>query len=147
MANELMRPIDPESAQAIQEAAKLGGKLVDAGSGAAGYVDRVLGRLPDNFVGWAVGDWLAHKRLRRWAALQAETAEILRQRGVAEPFAEVSASIAIPLIQAAVDEDGESLKEMWARLLAAALDPQEPASCENHSLTPFGKWTRWTHGF
>jgi hypothetical protein len=37
--------------------------------------------------------------------------------------ADVSPSIAIPLIEAAIDEDRDELKDVWARLLAAALDP------------------------
>jgi hypothetical protein len=123
MSNELMRPIDPETARAIEEAAKLGGKLVDAGTKAGGYLDRVLGRLPDNIVGLVLGDWLLHKRIRRWAELQAETEEILRKNGVKEPFADVSPSIALLLIEAAVDETRDGVKQFWARLLAAAMDP------------------------
>jgi hypothetical protein len=36
---------------------------------------------------------------------------------------EPSPSIAIPLIEAAINEDREGLKEIWAKLLAAAMDP------------------------
>jgi hypothetical protein len=32
-------------------------------------------------------------------------------------------SVLLPLIAAAVDEDREGLKELWAKLLAAAMDP------------------------
>jgi len=128
MSNELMRPIDPDTARAIEEAAKLGGKLVDAGTKAGGYLDRVIGRLPDNIVGLVLGDWVLHTRIRRWAELQAETERILRERGVKEPFAEVSPSLAIPLIEAAVDETREGLKQLWARLLAAAMDPSRTES-------------------
>jgi Abortive infection alpha len=124
MSNELMRPIDPETARAIEEAAKLGGKLVDAGTKAGGYIDRVIGRLPDNIVGLVLGDWVLHKRIRRWAELQAETEEILGRHGVKEPFADVSPAIAVPLIEAAVNESREGVKQMWARLLAAAMDPE-----------------------
>jgi hypothetical protein len=123
MSNELMRPIDPETARAIEETAKLGSKLVEAGTKAGGYLDRVFGRLPDNFLGLVVGDWVLHTRIRRWAELQAETERILRKRGVTEPLADVSPSVAVPLIEAAVDETREGLKELWARLLAAAMDP------------------------
>lgn len=128
MSNELMRPIDPETARVIEEAAKLGGKLVDAGTKAGGYLDRVIGRLPDNIIGLMLSDWVLHKRIRRWAELQAETEEILRRYGVEEPFADVSPAIALPLIEAAVDENREGVKQMWARLLAAALDPQRTRS-------------------
>lgn len=124
MSNELTRPIDPDTAKAVEETAKLGGKLVDAGTKAGGYVDRVIGRLPDNLVGLAIGDWVLHKRVRRWAELQAETSEILRKRGVTAPFEDISPSIAVPLIEAAVNETRDGLKEVWARLLADAIDPK-----------------------
>jgi hypothetical protein len=102
MTDELMRPIDPETAKAIQEASKVGGKVIDAGTGIGRYLDRVLGRVPDNLVGYLIGDWLAEKRLRRYVALREETNQILGRRGVSER-ADVSPSIAIPLIEAAID--------------------------------------------
>jgi hypothetical protein len=36
----------------------------------------------------------------------------------------VSPSVAIPLIEAAVNEDRDGLKQLWAKLLAAAMDPE-----------------------
>jgi hypothetical protein len=35
----------------------------------------------------------------------------------------VSPSVAIPLIAAAINEDRDVLKQLWAKLLAAAMDP------------------------
>jgi hypothetical protein len=46
----------------------------------------------------------------------------LRDWGVEKP-ADVSPSVAIPLIAAAINEDRAVLKELWAKLLAAAMDP------------------------
>jgi hypothetical protein len=122
MSNELLRPIDPETAKAIEAVANLGGKAIGASEKVGGWLDRVLGRLPDHFLGLVVGDWVYHKRIRRWAELQAETEAILAKRGVAEP--EISPSLAMPLILAAVDETRSELKELWARLLANAMDPK-----------------------
>src|ERR1700731_1186293 len=126
MANELIRPIDADSAHAIEEASKAASKAIEAGMQAGKYVGGVLGNLPHNLVGF-IDDWVAHKRARRWAELQAETDKILRERGV-ENQEDVSPSVAIPLIAAAIDEDREILKQMWAKLLAAALDPNRTAS-------------------
>jgi len=122
MSNELIRPIDPDTAHAIEETAKLGTKLLDSGGKTAGYVTGIFGHLPHNLVG-IIGDWVYHKRVRRWAELQADTKRILDQRGVKEPYEEVSPSIALPLLEAAIDETRENLKEIWAKLLAAAMDP------------------------
>jgi hypothetical protein len=124
MGNELIRPIDPDTARAIEETAKTGGKLIDAGSNVGAYIERVIGRAPDNIVGLLIGDWLIHKRIRRWAELQAETSEYLKRWQVKEPFEEASPSLAIPLVEAAVDENREGLKQLWAKLLAASIDPK-----------------------
>jgi len=124
MAHELIRPIDPDTARAIEEVAKSGGKLIEAGTNVGTYLDRIIGRVPDNIVGLLIGDWLIHKRMRRWAELQAETSEYLKQWRVEEPFEEASPSVAIPLVEAAIDENREGLKQLWAKLLAASIDPK-----------------------
>jgi hypothetical protein len=121
MSKELIRPIDADTAHAIEEASKAASKAIEAAMRTGRYVGEVLGDLPHDLVG-IIGDWVVHKRARRWAELQAETDEILRERGV-ENREEVSPSIAIPLIAAAINEDREGLKELWAKMLAAALDP------------------------
>ena len=40
MSNELIRPIDENTAKAIEETARFGGKLVDAGSATGGYLSQ-----------------------------------------------------------------------------------------------------------
>jgi hypothetical protein len=122
MANELIRPIDPDSAHAIEEVAKATSSAIGAAVKSGQYVGGVLDDLPRDLVG-LVGDWVKHKRLRRWAELSSETERILRERGV-ENREDVSPSVAIPLIEAAVNEDREVLKQLWANLLAAAMDPR-----------------------
>jgi Abortive infection alpha len=123
VANELIRPIDENTAKAIEESAKALGAGFDLVGGLGAYLARALGGVPENLVGLLIGDWLIHKRTRRWSELQDETRRILDQRNVKEPDADISPSIAIPLIEAALDEDREGLKELWAKLLAAAMDP------------------------
>jgi hypothetical protein len=121
MANELIRLIDPDSAHAIEETAKTAGKAIDAAVQSGKYVGEVLGDLPHDLVG-LIGDWVKHKRARRWAELSADTDRILRDRGV-ENREDVSPSVAIPLIAGAINEDRDVLKQLWAKLLAAAMDP------------------------
>ncbi len=123
MANELIKPIDENTAKAIEESARALGKGFDLVGGLGAYLARALGGVPDNLIGLLVGDWLIHKRVRRWSELQDETRRTLDERNVKEPY-DISPSIALPLIEAALDEDREGLKEMWAKLLAAAMDPK-----------------------
>lgn len=117
MSNDLI-----QTSHAIEETAKATGQAIDALTQGGQYVGSVLGDLPRDLVGF-VGDWVKHKRLRRYAQLCDETAEILRARGV-DNRDEVSPSVAIPLIAAAINEDREVLRDLWAKLLANAMDPK-----------------------
>src|SRR5262249_32656011 len=100
---------------------KAAAKAIDAAVQAGKYVGEVLGDLPHDLVG-IMGDWVKNRRARRWAGLSADTQKILRERGV-ENREDVSPSVAIPLIAGAINEERDGLKQLWARLLANALDP------------------------
>jgi hypothetical protein len=123
MGGDSIEPFGKETARATGELAKLGTRLLDSGDKLGSYLAGVAGPTPHNFVGVVVGDWLWHVRIRRWAKLQAETKRILQERNVHEPFEEISPSLAVPLIEAAIDESREELAQLWAKLLAAASDP------------------------
>src|SRR5262249_23123844 len=69
-----------------------------------------------------VGDFVRHKRRKRAFELDQEYKKLLKDRGVNDPI-DPSPSIAIPLLEAAVDEDREVLRDLCARLLANACDP------------------------
>lgn len=120
MSNELIRPIDENTAKAIEETARFGGKLVDAGSAAGGYLGRTLGSLPESLIG-LIGDQVAYWRARRYHELSADLEKRLADRGV--KGVEPSPTLAIPILEAAVDETRSELKELWERLLANAFDP------------------------
>ena len=89
----------------------------------------MLGELPANLVGilaYKVGirlDETYHDRVRRYDELVAATREHLKRRGQKEPFEKPTPALALPLISAAIDEDREELKDLWARLLASAMQP------------------------
>ena len=121
MGNEIFRPMDEASARAIEKASIFGGKVVDAGTAAGGWLAGVLGKLPHNLVG-IVDDQVAHVRARRWVELNADLDRNLEERGVKNRI-EPSFSIVLPLIEAAIDENRTELKLIWDRLLANACDP------------------------
>jgi hypothetical protein len=118
MSNDLI-PLDSE---AIKELAKTAGTALAVAGKAGSYIAWVLGTVPHDLVGVLGGDWLRQVRIRNLARLHDRTEEILRSRGVTktEP---VSPSLAVPLLRAAADESREELQELWARLIAAAVDP------------------------
>jgi hypothetical protein len=122
MADDLI-PINDEQAKAIQEAAKTATKALELTEKAGAYVGSVLGTVPADLIAVLGGDWLGQVRIRNLARYQDRTEEILRARGVTETSA-VSPSLAVPLLRAAADESREDLQELWALLLAAAMDPK-----------------------
>jgi hypothetical protein len=109
--------------KAVEESAKAAQKVADLASEAGAFFGRVVGDVPQDFVGVVVGDWLREVRLRNIDKFRRRTEEILEARKVAEPAA-VSPSIALPLFEAAQDESRDELRELFARLLATAMDPK-----------------------
>jgi hypothetical protein len=124
--NELIRPIDENTARAIEELSRTAGKGIDVVAGAGGYAADVVGRTPHNLIALLFGDRLVHWRIRQLARLQQRTREILSQRGVEE--AEENPSVEIPLLEAAIDEGRDELLDVWAKLWAAAMDPSRKGS-------------------
>jgi hypothetical protein len=110
-------PISDDQAKAIAEGAKLGQDVVKAVSGAARYVARTVGTVPDDVIGIAGGDWLHEQRKRNRAKMEARTARLLE--GIApDRLTPPSPNVLLPLMEAAKDESREALQDMWAALLA-----------------------------
>jgi hypothetical protein len=89
--------------------------------GVGGFLREMFGTVPEDLVGYFGGDWLKVRRAENAARLIEEARERLRARNqTPEP---PSMSIVMPLLIAAADEDRDELRDIWARLLAAAADP------------------------
>jgi hypothetical protein len=116
--------VDPAtaSAGAVEAVAKTTGQALDIVHDTGGYLNRVFGDLVVNAVGWSIGDWVGEKRRRNFDALSRRTIEIFREREV-EHLIELSPNQATELLSAAQDESRDELAELWARLLANAMDP------------------------
>lgn len=113
-----------ESAKAAQEIAKLGGKVVDAAQNAAPFLNRVFGRTLEDATGLLVADPLRAVRILTQDWYARRVTQILRERNLRdEQLKAVPPNIAIPLLEAAQDETRDELREVWARLLANAMDP------------------------
>jgi hypothetical protein len=113
---------EEEAAKAVGKVAEFGTRALTTVEKAGGYLATVFGALPENLIGLA-GDWVHHRRLRNWELLGEKTEAILKRRGITANVDDLSPSIAVPLLSAAVDETRSDLQELWARLLANAMDP------------------------
>jgi len=115
-------PVTDEQARAFQEGAKVVGQSIDAAKSLVGWIGKILGTIPEDLVGLALGDALHIKRAENFVQIAARAQGRLDARGVYQTV-DVPPAVAIPLIEAASDESREELVDLWARLLAAAMDP------------------------
>jgi hypothetical protein len=99
---------------AIEETAKTTGKAFD--------LIRDSARPIADAYGLIIGDQIHAARHRRLDAITRKTRQILKDRDLSEA-AEVAEQIAIPLLEAAQGEPREEMQDLWARLLANAMDP------------------------
>jgi hypothetical protein len=115
--NALVEVIPKEAAkELVKETAKLTREM-------GGFLSKVFGTLPQDTVGVLGGDWLHHVRVRNAHRLQQRTEEILKECTSTKPL---GPNEAIPLLNAAQDESRPELQELWARLLANAMDGARP---------------------
>jgi hypothetical protein len=113
-----------ESAKAAQEIANLGGKVIDAAQNASRFINRVLGKPIEDATGLLITDPLRAARILTQDWYARRVTEKLRERNIREEqLKAVPPNIAVPLLEAAQDEARDELREIWARLLTNAMDP------------------------
>jgi hypothetical protein len=115
MADNSLIPITDEQAKLGQEALKV---LQGFGS----FLGKALGDLPQTLVNYLGGDWLRVRRAENLLMMLRRASERLERRGVMAPISP-SLSVTLPLFRSAADESRDGLQDLWARLLAAAMDP------------------------
>ncbi|WOH78268.1 Abi-alpha family protein [Bradyrhizobium sp. BEA-2-5] len=113
---------DDRSKMPYEEAITEGAKAVNNTVDLVREGGRAVGPAIGNIYGLLIGDSIAAARQRRLDAITRKTEKILRDRNINERV-EAPESIAIPLLEAAQGEPREEMQELWARLLANALDP------------------------
>jgi hypothetical protein len=114
--------VTDEQAKAVGRLASFGTTVATETSNLAHYIGRIVGTVPEDAIGLVIGDPLHAIRTLTAGWYDAKVREILERRGVKETQP-VSLSVALPLMRGAYDENREELRELWARLIAAAMDP------------------------
>ena len=127
-----------ETAKAVQETAKTGRALIESGSDLARFVGKALGTVPEDTVGLLGGDLLHELHIRNLDKISRKTEEILRQRGVEEPEP-IGPKALLPALEAVSEEGDETLQDMWASLLANAMDPNKDTSLEQLFIDTLGQ--------
>jgi hypothetical protein len=105
------------------EQAKLGQELVKALRDLGSFFGKALGNTPENLVGYLFGDRLQIRRAENFIRLLGEAQKRLGEWAVPEPKA-ATLSVLLPILRGGAEEDREELVDLWARLLANAMDPK-----------------------
>ncbi|GGZ32173.1 Abi-alpha family protein [Asticcacaulis endophyticus] len=106
------------------------------------FISEVIGDNLKNAVGLMGADWLLVKREENLEQLRRKKDERLSIRGIADTVP-VSLSIAIPLIRGAADESRDEIQDLWAALLAAALDPNRGKDVTRFFIDVLQKMEPW----
>jgi hypothetical protein len=115
--------VSDEQAKAIQSVGTFGTTVVTEGGQLVRYVGRILGTVPEDTVGLVLGDPLRFVRTVIAGQYDILLTKLFQRRNVTQTQP-VSPSVAIPLLRAAYDEGRPELQELWAALIAAAMDPK-----------------------
>lgn len=117
--------LSDEEAKAVQEAAKLGQKGIDAASSAGTYLTGTF-RGAVRFLAMAAEDSAAGFFIRNRAAVELKTRNRLEELGVDRNFRPIGERNYVPLLEAISLEADESLQDVWAAYIANAMDPSKP---------------------
>lgn len=128
-----------EASKAVQQASKTGKAVVDAASDLGKWTAKVLGTVPEDMVGLALGDYLRELRIRNMDRIRRKTEDIPKARGIDEPDP-IAPKHAIPIFEAASEETDETLQNLWARLLANAMDPNRDVHLLRVLIDTLGKF-------
>lgn len=112
-----------EAAKAVQETAKTARSGIEATQALGRFVSRITTEPLETVMG-ILNDKLQFVRWERKLRLAERGREILDQRGIQGPLRPIPYKLALPIIENASLEDNDELQDLWANLLASAVDPQ-----------------------
>lgn len=112
-----------ESAKAVQEVAKVTKAGIEATEKLSGFVSRIIHEPLDSVVS-IINDRLRFMRWERQVRLVDRYYAIVETRRIKPPLRIAPPKIALPIIENASLEENDELQDLWANLLASAVDPQ-----------------------
>lgn len=112
-----------EGAKAVQESAKATVTLAELAGKAGAFVAKVIGG-PMEQVGEMLTDRMRLFKYKNLCAVIDRAEEINRQRKLDGKTIQIPPRLAIPMLEAAALEDDETLQDIWAGLIANAMNPE-----------------------
>lgn len=111
-----------ETAKAVQEVAKTTRKSIEATEKLGQFVARVTNESIEAVTG-ILADKLRFMRWERQLRLRDRLIEIVKERKLEGTFRVIPPKLALPIIESASLEENNELQDLWANLLASAIDP------------------------
>lgn len=111
-----------ETAKAVQEVAKTARTGIEATRQVGSFVSKLINEPLEAVVG-RLTDKLQFIRAERQVRLAERWREILRERNIEGVLRIVPPKLAFPIIENASLEEDDELQDLWANLLASAVDP------------------------
>jgi|ERR1051326_996201 hypothetical protein len=111
-----------ESAKAVQEVAKTTNVAIEATKQLGGFVSRIIDEPLEAVVG-ILADRLKFIRAERQFRLVDRWGQIMQERKIGPTLRIVPPKLALPIIENASIEENDELQDLWANLLASAVDP------------------------
>lgn len=111
-----------ESAKAVQEIAKTSRTAIESTEKLGRFVSKITGESIEAVTG-ILSDKLRFMRWERQIRLRDRMHEVINERGLEGRLNTVSPKLALPIIEHASLEENDELQDLWANLLASALDP------------------------
>jgi hypothetical protein len=115
------RLLSSEEAKAVQAGAKAISDVASLVGGLGSFLDKVFGPAARE-AGGLLADWLRYKRENLEAIRRGVDAK-LDKRGRQGELRHLPVKYGVPILEAAALEDDPLLRDMWAGLIANALDP------------------------
>jgi hypothetical protein len=118
--------MDPDKqTEMVKAGAELGTEAIRATERLGAFVASIIGEPAAETIG-ILTDRLRFVRWRRLLRLADQCEEINRQRGLAGKTRIVPPKFALPMIEHASLEEDNDLQDLWANLIATAIDPSRP---------------------
>lgn len=114
--------IPKSHAEAVKSVAELGTEVIKAAQQLAGFIGKIIGTTAEDMFQACIGQPMRLRRARIAAEVDEKIAEIHSRRKVTETQP-VSPSLAMPLLEGAYNESRKEVQDLWASLIAAAMDP------------------------
>ena len=112
-----------EEAKAAQEIAKVTGRSLDSGERVMKFFRTFIGEAPEE-LGETVTAWTRYFKFKNFLAIHDKVEAIVAKRKCEGKMVPIPARIGIPLLEAATQENDETLQNKWAALIANAADPK-----------------------